>query len=91
MKKPKFKVGDFAFLILSPDEKEPPPCVHILESIVQLCEAGVEQVTYIVRVHTKIERGLVFSSQMKFRETELETFNDRLKKRADLDTSTNNA
>jgi len=54
MAKAKFKVGD----ILSPILEETDLVkLHVLEVVIQKCNAGIEQIHYLCRVHTKQFRG----------------------------------
>ncbi len=75
MKEPKFKVGDWAWLVLPlkrhNDDLTPPPSVHILEVTTQVCEAGISQISYIVRMHQFVNGQNGVTSPLVFREMEL--------------------
>ena len=76
MSKAKFEVGDWANYAGSKldGQSEPTTKLHILEVITQLCEAGIEQRSYICRLYVKdLRHGWAFSQEpVKFREMELE-------------------
>ena len=77
MEEPKFKVGDWVRMVL-PDEveKESPMddkiAVHILEINQQVCEAGIEQTSYIGRIWTYGKyKHPICTQQLRAREMEL--------------------
>lgn len=54
MKEPKFKVGDVLKPVL--DDTGLIKC-HVAEILTQVCSAGIEQITYLCRVHTQHYKG----------------------------------
>ncbi len=62
----KLKVGDWAeFLCLDGFFEKSEHICHILEINQQLCEAGIEQTSYIVRVFFKVPGGKFDSTLIK--------------------------
>ncbi len=77
MGKPKFKVGDWVTMLV-PEEffERIEVTAHILEVNQQICEAEIEQTTYITRLFTKssdlkAKREAVTLEQIRVREMEL--------------------
>ncbi len=72
----KFKVDDWVIIkgSMYDGQREPSVKAHILEVMTQLCEAGIEQVTYLCRVFVKdLKHGWAASiKETRFREMELE-------------------
>ena len=73
MKKAKFKVGDWVTIIGTGRTYAK---AHILEVTTQLCEAGIEQISYLCRPYSDIppKGWAAHSQEMRFREMELEKY-----------------
>lgn len=74
MKTPKFNVGDVLKPVL--DDTGLIKC-HVVETNVQVCSAGIEQITYLCRVHTKPYRSApasITNANFRFNELELEVW-----------------
>ncbi len=80
----KYKVGDWVTIKFPPSsqpklDKLIVPKLHILEVRTQLCEAGVQQVTYIGRLWTGHCVDARCTRQMEMREIELDELTEPAK------------
>ncbi len=69
---PKFKVGDVLKPVL--DETGLIKC-HVAEILIQVCPAGIEQITYACRVHTQVYKSSpasITAKYIRFNEIEVE-------------------
>jgi hypothetical protein len=79
MKDPKFSVGDVLKPVL--DDTGLIKC-HVMEIIVQVCPAKIEQVTYLCRIHTKHyarDPASMTRENFRFHEIELEIWKPKEK------------
>ena len=69
----KFKVGDWVELEMPLDalKNKQKFVFHVLETNVQKCEAGIEQVTYLGRIRSDYPTAETWDKQIRVREMEL--------------------